>query len=76
MTIEAVDLAFKISPTIDILKYVMFYFLSQTSFSSLNISPTFCVLGVQDNKVSSSELIWLLFSFQSREKERLLLIYN
>ena len=45
----SIILAFKISPTIDILKYVMFYFLSQTSFSSLNISPTFCAIVIQDN---------------------------
>ena len=43
----SIILAFKISPTIDILKYVMFYFLSQTS--SLNISPTFCAIVIQDN---------------------------
>ena len=60
--------AFKILPsTIDILKYVMFYFLSQTSFS-LNISSTFCVNGVQDNKVLPSELIRLLIFFQSRDR--------
>ena len=45
----SIILAFKISPTIDILKYVMFYFLSQTYFSSLNISPTFCAIVIQDN---------------------------
>ena len=45
----SIILAFKISPTIDILKCVMFYFLSKTSFSYLNISSTFCAIVIKDN---------------------------